>query len=59
MNRERKDFDINWNQQRVENHRLNEALFQGWKDGQFYRGAVSARRVLKDILHPQKDKETI
>ena len=51
-----KPNEITWNQQKVENHRLNEALFTGWKGSTYYRG-VMARVLFRGIINSEPNGE--
>ena len=49
--------EIAWNQQKVENHRLNEAIYTGW-DGGVYRRGIPARLALRSLLKGGHSGET-
>jgi hypothetical protein len=48
--------DIEWNKQKLENHRLNKALFTGW-DGGVYKRGIMARVLFKGILYANRNKD--
>ena len=50
MSPERKLFDIVWNLQRKESHRINEALLTGREHGGDWRRGLMARIVFKELI---------
>ena len=57
--RQQRPQDIEWQKQKLENHRLNEALLTGRWHGSMWRRGIMARLLFRGALNDSRDNKSI